>query len=827
MSHPPKTEPHRRAHLLAAAGLLHDVGKVGEPADIDLHHTIANLEQQICPSDPHGRPQYRHVLYTAQLLHEVQDQGCDFGGLGSTELFHLAAYHHQRYPDNLEDCLLKKADWLASGHDRREALGEDPRLQVVTGVWPILASLSWPTEQAATGQIMPTETLRFEAAAGLPGPAQDRAAYREGCRRIWSTLCGGIGGTYRDPSDFVERLAAVAHRSMQAVPASREHGQQADVALYDHSRIVAAFAACLAVLHDSVGPSAALRDPRKIEGRYRLVGLGLGAIQRFILRSVPPLDEAPGETGEKGMARRLRARSFFVSLLTWLAARRVLDAAGLPIVNLLFDAGGRAMLLLPDEERLLGRVRGALDYLDQWFGERLGGLLRLDVALSPPLSDAAFTREAFNATFRDADRELAEARLRFPDSELLAGEGWTDDGWIAEQPSLPADRDEFAQSMAELGAALPKASHLTLDCGRQQRIGPRLEILGYEVCLHESRPPGPGPCFALRLDPADPPATPLLLAASHVPVARPEEIDRLAAWAGEGDTRAAEGATQPGELLSFGQLARLAQDEQQRAVGHDMLGALKADVDRLGMLLGYGLGDAASFGRFASVARAVDQFFKGFLDEQLRGSYRDIYTVFAGGDDLFLIGPWYDLVRLLADLHGWFRQITCNNPNTTFSAGLVFSRPTTPVRHLAWLAGEALEAAKDAGRNRLTFGSATMTWPQYHSALDLHRQMRVLATPSDGGGRPELPGAMVYRFLQYATMALRTARLQGPPPPTDLKWRSQLSYDLKRNLPVPDSRDSPLGCLHRALVDIRSADEAAVLHVAATLTLYYLRGEKT
>lgn len=831
MNHPPKAAPHRRAHLLAAAGLLHDAGKVGEPADIALHPTIANLEQQICRSDPQGRAQYRHVLFSAQLMHEAEEQGCNFGGLDFRELFHLVAYHHQQFPDDLDDCLLKKADWLASGHDRRTAETTDAKAQVVTGLWPILASLSWPDPQATANsagarQVLPTRTLSFAQTAFLPVPAQDRAAYCEGCRSVWTELQRACGGTFRDPADYVGHLSALAQRTLQAIPASRAWGQQADVALYDHVHIVAALAACLAVLHDPTGVTAGVREPNRIEGRYRLVGLGLGGIQRFIFRCEPPLDAAPGETAERGMARLLRARSFYVSLLTTLAAQRLLDATGLPVVNLMFDGGGRSILLLPDDETTMARVQEALDYMDRWFASRLAGDLRLDVAVSPRLADADFTQEAFGATIRQAHRELAEARLRLPEMGLSGPEGWADDGWREDQPSLPVDRAEFRDALEGVGRALPKARFLSLDAENEGGIASVLDIFGYKVRLHDGRPDRAERCFALGLGHLEP-TTPLLLAACQVPVAEADDVARLAAGSGNGNGRSEELPERPGEILTFGQLARLAEDEQREPLGHGMLGALKADVDRLGMLLGYGLGEAVSLGRFASVARILDQFFKGFLGEQLAEHYRHVYTIFAGGDDLFLIGPWYDLARLLAGLHGWFRRITCNSTNITLSAGLVFSQPTTPVRHLAWLAGEALEQAKETGRDRVTFASTTMTWPQYHAALELHRLMRDLASPEGGDTRPVLRSAMVYRFLQYANMAISSARLGATARLPDLKWRAQLSYDLKRNLPAPGDAYSALGRLHRTLADIHSAEEAAVLRTAATLTLYFLRGGKS
>jgi len=56
-----------------------------------------------------------------------------------------------------------------------------------------------------------------------------------------------------------------------------------------------------------------------------------------------------------------------------------------------------------------------------------------------------------------------------------------------------------------------------------------------------------------------------------------------------------------------------------------------------------------------------------------------------------------------------------------------------------------------------------------------------------------------------------------PVSPADLKWRAQLSYDLRRNLPETIE-------LQQQLMSIRSATDAVVLHTAAMLTLYFIRG---
>ncbi len=89
---------------------------------------------------------------------------------------------------------------------------------------------------------------------------------------------------------------------------------------------------------------------------------------------------------------------------------------------------------------------------------------------------------------------------------------------------------------------------------------------------------------------------------------------------------------------------------------------------------------------------------------------------------------------------------------------------------------------------------------------------------------------MAYRLLQYAKMGLGIlpGRRFGQRNPLDLKWRSQLNYDLKRNLPVRENEPekNPVRQLRCRLIELAPAD-LPVLHVASTLTLYFLRGKNS
>lgn len=809
-----------RTHLLAAAGLWHDLGKVGEPAEAKLDPRVANLNQMACPIDRFGRYTHRHVLYTAQLFEAAQNGGSNFGRLDQAALFHIAVCHHKTPSGSLDEAILTKADWLASGHDRRQVEAEDPKDLVFTGLKPIMASLSMPRESGRVGatanrMIIFPGILAWNEQQIFPTAPMSRDEYSKACAKLWKTLEQAVPISAPDPGEYIKRLQALLYRTLHAVPATRQAGQQADVSLYDHSHLTAAFAACLGCLFDPETTQES--DPHRLIGRYRILQLAVGNIQPFIVRSISILDSAIGETAEKGMARRLRARSFLVSLFTWLAAKRVLEAAGLPMVNLIFDGGGRAILLLPDHAEILARIHKALNAIDEWFADTMGGLLRWDVAWSRTLTDDDFKAERFTQTYREVTHSLAEARYAGAFPRLRDSQGWKENAWVFPELTIRADRQDFQERLAKIGRFLPRAKYLSITDGASPGEGPSIEIFGYTVKLLEQ---APHHSFVYALDlPSDRLDQPVWLVGSHVPVVNRNNIQRLESQ----DLLSGSNSYEPleeGDVIPFDVLSQLSEDEKHNPLPYPMLAALKADVDHLGLLLSRGLGDSVSFGRLATLARSLNQFFKGFLTRMIAQRYPHIYTIFAGGDDLFLIGPWFDVVRLTRDLHDWFRKFVCGNGDVTFSAGIVFAHSRIPIRHLAYQAEMALDEAKESGRNRVTITSLTVNWDGFKRGLSLTR----LLTDVRDRQPPILSTAVVYRFLQYANMALRPTKNLA-----DLKWRAQMSYDIKRNLPSPDSPEAnqKVGQLHQELAQVQTREGAAALFIAAMLTLYAARGGKS
>jgi len=166
---------------------------------------------------------------------------------------------------------------------------------------------------------------------------------------------------------------------------------------------------------------------------------------------------------------------------------------------------------------------------------------------------------------------------------------------------------------------------------------------------------------------------------------------------------------------------------------------IKGDIDNLGEIFQKGL-EKPTFAKMASLSRQVNAFFALWLpwfcehgrDEYGIARYRNTYTVFAGGDDFFLIGPWDSTLALATTLRERFAAYVANpqitfsayvaNPQITFSAGLSMNPPKTPIRQLARNAEEALAAAKNRpGKNAVTLWQRSVSWTEWQTLMEQRR----------------------------------------------------------------------------------------------------------
>jgi len=169
------------------------------------------------------------------------------------------------------------------------------------------------------------------------------------------------------------------------------------------------------------------------------------------------------------------------------------------------------------------------------------------------------------------------------------------------------------------------------------------------------------------------------------------------------------------------------------------------DVDNLGILFNVVKGEKANF-----VSTELNNFFSKTVPE-IAGSFEPdensfisntkIYLLYAGGDDLFAIGPWDTLIEFAIKVNKKFSSYRDKIINEirdvlievwkdeetfkerekqilTLSAGFVVVRPKFTVRIAAEWVDDMESLAKNSGKNRLGIFGEALSWDDAGTMLD-------------------------------------------------------------------------------------------------------------
>ena len=213
--------------------------------------------------------------------------------------------------------------------------------------------------------------------------------------------------------------------------------------------------------------------------------------------------------------------------------------------------------------------------------------------------------------------------------------------------------------------------------------------------------------------------------------------------------------------------------------GIKSLAVLKADVDSMGKYL-KDSDITNNFENFDTFSKTLDNFFSLYVPKLMRNDYPNSYTVFTGGDDLFLLGAWDEIIELARTIQKEFEKFIKNKLSISF--GIAIIKPSYPISRIAQHSEELLEEAKgiDEHKNAITLFGETVKWKSYLSTFrELHKAFEILEND-------DTKTAFLYRLLDLIEMAKRVKYNNSI---EDTIWKSKLNYSFYRNM---DKRYLPL-----------------------------------
>ncbi|MBL8425625.1 MAG: type III-A CRISPR-associated protein Cas10/Csm1 [Candidatus Accumulibacter phosphatis] len=821
---------HDIGKLAERAGIDHE-------GRLDAHRTLYCPWHQVGADARNGYHSHIHAAYTGLAWDALEATGhfpdlrrdsppfaTGADGNLTDSAVNAASAHHR--PDTFLQWIVATADRVASGFERdkfeadynsRKERDNHYRARLLT----LLEQIGKPGG-VKEGELQWRYALRplapeaiFPQPAGECTPRDDKAARAE-YLALWEALLAGIR---QIPKAHVHALPlwldhfdSLWLTMTHAIPSATAFGIKPEVSLYDHSKATAALATALWRWHHEQG-SEDVRAVREGWGEEKilLVQGDFFGIQDFIF--------AEGGATQKHAHKLLRGRSFQVSLLAECAALKLLEALELPPTAQIINAAGKFLIVAPNTTDAHAAIAPCRQELNDWCLAHTYGEIGVGLA-STPASCNDFAAGRFGELTKRLFAALDTAKhQRFDlcaDGATSTFDGFLDqfdntlgvcaiNGRHPADPEASARRDYSLSALADdqirIGEQLTR--HARLLVARQAETLPvlALDYFGYRLAIvptaDESGKYGElarnGTLLRVwDFDAAEGDGTlwrgyARRFVNSYVPrfdAGDAQTAGKYGKWEGEADFARETGGDPQGSaaIKTLHHIAcedrRMTADERWQ--GEIALVTLKGDIDDLGSLFQQGL-EKPTFAKMASLSRQINAFFALWLpwfcehgrDANGVARYRNTYTVFAGGDDFFLIGPWESTLALATELREKFAAYV-GNPSISFSAGLSMTHPKAPVRQLARSTETALAAAKDLpAKNAVTLWQRSVSWADWQTLMGQRRAALEALMARAGSHGASFSTGLTYALLQLSDRA-ESKR------PEDAIWRSQLHYRLAR-----------------------------------------------
>lgn len=809
-------ETGRHTHIHAAyTGMSFDL--LEQAKDKDQQPVWPNLTKDQAAAYPFVSRQHNR---DGQLTQENRATSDD-------SLVSASAMHHK--PSTFLQWIIATADRVASGFEREafEDYNQEKGEQLDhyrARLWSLLEQIK------QTGKHDARYALEAYSPASVMPTGKDADSKEQGqqaYKALWDAFMQGLS---RIPAShrhhlplWLDHFDSLWLTYTHAIPSST-FKSKVDVSLYDHSKTVAAIAVALWQYYASQpgynDPAQQQQWANDLKQRNNfndqqllLIQGDFAGIQDFLF--------ANGGESTKKAAKLLRGRSFYVSLLCELASLKVLDSLGLPSTSQIINAAGKFMIVAAATPNTVQQLQKVEAELSAWFLEHSLGEAAIVLAVRPTSCNDLLGGE-FKQLMSDLFSELEAAKLkRFNLTQFTPQQSIFSESLSAYNNELGVCKITGKQpaTLHYDGIAMCALARDQIVCGKhlanpkRQRIMITTEavdvsaedalsvpVFGYYVTFTNQQgewsesgklTDGTGKFGELARAgkiqrfwdislPTDA-NTPLWngYARRYINAYVPTWAEKDKSNADWGKYKKLSAEDQPidvdfaqGIPKTFNHLAcenRSLIHNEQKWLGQTALITLKGDIDNLGSLFQSGM-ETPSFAKMATLSRQINAFFAVYLPWLCKQHYPNTYTVFAGGDDFFIIGPWRDTIRLAQRMQKEFAAYASHNPHIHFSAGMVMSKPGLPLHTLAEQAESALEQSKsikDGKKNAVTLWQHTLHWSALDQLLSASQLLDELYK--------EHNISMGYR---YGLLSLADKATSNKP--EDAIWRAHLAYRTQR-----------------------------------------------
>ena len=835
---------------LQLGALLHDIGKIVRRADLD--------------SKDHSEAGSKY-LKDNNLLDDKYK-----------EVYDMIDYHHAKYLSSAnlrEDSLayiVYEADNIASGIDRVKYENEKIRGNEMDSLNSIFNVI-----RIEKNNLKKTFKLFDFDKNGFNMPTSSNIKLNNSdYKKIIDYIKDNLNSFKENINP--EKLAIVLEACCSYFPSS-SYVDTPDISYYDHVKLTAAISACF-YLYDKENNIQNFKEEYfsnldRNKKKFLLVSGEFSGIQNFIYT-----------ISSKMAMKSLRGRSFYLELFAEHIIDEILSTLELSRINLLYSGGSHFYLLLPNTEKTKKILDIYKEKINNFILERMGTTIYFEMVytetsaeeLGNGLTKEIKTENKVGELFRKTSSKVSKAKLsRYSleqlkelfneNSSLNKIYSYTKECTICKKAEDEKILENNARDFGdEAGIELCDSCKGYINLGRD--ISKLYHTNDEFIIEKKSENIEEGVVFPKYLEGY----VSILINNKSYILKNMDKIHRYYAinsnytgdklcrniWVGNYNI------TENGKenLIEFKELVK-------KSKGIERLAVFRADVDNLGTLFQSGfenkdskepyknvtLSKSVVLSRYLSdffkrkinlilekkdAAKDNNELFKKYCDIICKNnsSPRDIVIVYSGGDDVFAIGTWNDIIEFSIDLRTAFKEFT--NDKITLSAGIGFFSENYPIHQMAEKTGnlESLAKANKDFSGKIIKNSVALfgeideklnhiyTWDIFIDKVlgEKYKFIKSIIILDEENKSKEPDKIFIGKSKWYKIMDLIVNRLTKDENRLDI---ARFAYILGRINFTNDNKDNFNEFKRNLLVWLKNKEDAKQLLTAINILIYQERGE--
>lgn len=644
---------------LITGALLHDIGKVIYRGGDGRKHSISGYE----------------FLKEEALI-------ADREVLDAVRYHHGEALAKANINDNSLAYIVYIADNIAAASDRREADNEEKGFRQEIPLESIFNILNGNKKKFHYYPKVLDDT------EGINMPVDEEISFdKYFYQSVRAEILNTLKGVENWQEEYINSLLSTMEAYLTYIPSSTAVHELADISLYDHVKLTAAYSSCIYQYMEEKGnynyKKALFNDAKEFYSQkvFRLFSMDISGIQKFIYT-----------IHSKGALKMLRSRSFYLEILMEHMIDRILEKCSLSRANLIYSGGGHCYILLANTETTMEKLtqlqKEFNDFFIQEFDVTLYGAMASVECSAHDLEN--IPGGSYSELFKSLSSLLSEQKsCRYTAGQII-------------QLNSRKRKDDTRECRVCKNSSAVNRDDMCLFCSAMEAFSGDILYKDFFTVIKEKREgsiPLPGGEY--------------LVAHDEEQLKRCMEEDSYFVrtygknrfftgksvttklWVGDYVPKDVKtGKTEKGKTT----------DEYAcEAQGIDRIAVLRADVDNLGHAFICGFDERyTTLSRTATFSRQLSLFFKRHINWILEHgeygmegtpSHRNVTIVYSGGDDLFIVGAWNEVIEAAVDIRQQLDRYSLGA--LTISAGIGIYPSGYPLSVCAREVAELEEKSKD------------------------------------------------------------------------------------------------------------------------------------